>query len=724
MISPWTTILNSRTYDKVHGFGSVLEHHGYDAQVCLSLDIANPAHSPDEEDGDHTEHSILKVISATYALAELAATEPEKWESIAHEYNITEDKIIILGEDSGERLDGTLDTDLFDLDGIDPEMVNPEAFPGANFKPVYEACGGIQEYNSRFIEYKNKIGHPIQFVNESVVAGFHVDLNQLIATWKNYDTLEKKNPKEAYKKRMEDISAIVRHSVIASEKKLVLGILDKPQPQEPALKLEHVRTPILREAEKDETPRSCYEVRGYQINIGPRQAALRSILDRFEVQKENKLKAITPEFNVRIFQDGAVYGNRSDSRLLRERFRDLGFNALTPLKYRLADAPHTTREYDGFFGVHAYVLMPPPPEATKDKDLLSMAEHALMLCRSPNLKRIEPRCKELITVVYDPDGRWKPYVDFMDSLVAKGLTSNCVVRFKDDDHISELPRFPFVYLVETETALEKVLLESRKRLKPSGHHYRPKHHGSVPRVNSERFKVAIFAGHNVESPRLESEGYYIGNMLALNNMDMVHGLGDRSVMGAIYNGFVDGQDDFKTKYPHVLKKDIPQVHGSITDFLMSVETKSRALLPKAKTAYLAPDMSHRKRFFWKNGDVFALMPGTAHGGCEEFLEGLMLMKNDDPIMREKYIIVLDRPEFNGRQGHTHDSILKLFFGDDYRANIEKIAQKHRVHIVSSKEEMMATFSSLREQYRQENQYIASLENISKAQNTTGEHNHL
>ena len=182
---------------------------------------------------------------------------------------------------------------------------------------------------------------------------------------------------------------------------------------------------------------------------------------------------------------------------------------------------------------------------------------------------------------------------------------------------------------------------------------------------SDKFNVAIFCSASTRNEALVCETENLSYDLAMDNFGLMYGAGKKHMMGAVFDGakrakVEGGKDDI-------------YLAGSSTTDIQQVEVGDGEQV-EAFTAELfqmgdyfhAKDIYQRMDYMIKGSDAFAIMPGGA-GTVQELAALLMLKSEDAPSMRDKPIVVYNKPIAEESEHGFYDTVLKLIPEKDFEA---------------------------------------------------------
>ncbi len=135
--------------------------------------------------------------------------------------------------------------------------------------------------------------------------------------------------------------------------------------------------------------------------------------------------------------------------------------------------------------------------------------------------------------------------------------------------------------------------------------------------------LAVFCGSKSGiNPLFEKQAKVLGHLLAVKNITLIYGGGNKGIMGAVSNAVLKGEGKVIGIIPAILK-DREQHHEGITELI------------------IVEDMHTRKKMLYEKCDAAIILPG-GFGTMDEFFE--MLTWNQLSI-HDKKIFILNTAGF-------------------------------------------------------------------------------
>ena len=168
--------------------------------------------------------------------------------------------------------------------------------------------------------------------------------------------------------------------------------------------------------------------------------------------------------------------------------------------------------------------------------------------------------------------------------------------------------------------------------------------------------ICVFCSASIRDENYLEDGYSLGKKMVEQGYGCVSGAGRTGVMGAVVKGAVEsGGWTGGSNVPHIIK-----LEG----------------LPEGLSSFwLRPDIYTRMEIMIERSDAFVIFPGGA-GTLQEFLALLLLLEADDPIMKDKPIIVFNRIDKSGRKFWT--SLIELMEKNQYSSYFSVIDELDQV----------------------------------------------
>ncbi|MCH6258608.1 LOG family protein [Puniceicoccaceae bacterium K14] len=216
-------------------------------------------------------------------------------------------------------------------------------------------------------------------------------------------------------------------------------------------------------------------------------------------------------------------------------------------------------------------------------------------------------------VVLNSGKSWTPLFELLDSLQELGTIRQSYRKFLLQAKSPE----------EVIDSLETVQREGvpdvgREKMKQSS-----TESYDTPLPDDHVANVCVFCSASIEDPAYLEDGYQLGKSLAENNYGCVSGAGTTGVMGAVVRGSVEaGGWTGGSNVPHII-----EIEG-LPDGLSSF--------------WLKPDIYTRMEVMIENSDSFVIFPGGA-GTVQELLALLIFKKLGSPLMKDKPVIIYNRP---------------------------------------------------------------------------------
>ena len=148
--------------------------------------------------------------------------------------------------------------------------------------------------------------------------------------------------------------------------------------------------------------------------------------------------------------------------------------------------------------------------------------------------------------------------------------------------------------------------------------------------------VCVFCSASLKDPEYLDAGYRMGQLLAENKLGCISGAGTTGIMGAVVKGSVEaGGWTGGSNVPHIIELE------GLPDGLSSF--------------WLRPDIYTRMEVMIENSDAFVIFPGGA-GTVQEMLALLIFKQMNDVSLRDKPVIIYNRPVNGGNQGFWDELI--------------------------------------------------------------------
>ena len=234
---------------------------------------------------------------------------------------------------------------------------------------------------------------------------------------------------------------------------------------------------------------------------------------------------------------------------------------------------------------------------------------------------LDEKLKNKGTVVLNGDHSWDPFFQVLDHLNSLGT-----IKQEFRDYIIEVN--------EPEEVIHSLNNVSANGLPESIHdEYRDNvddiYSYEGPPVKGQIGNICVFCSASIRDENYLQDGYSLGKKMVEQGYGCVSGAGRTGVMGAVVKGAVEsGGWTGGSNVPHIIK-----LEG----------------LPEGLSSFwLRPDIYTRMEIMIERSDAFVIFPGGA-GTLQEFLALLLLLEADDPIMKEKPIIVFNRIDKSGRK---------------------------------------------------------------------------
>jgi predicted Rossmann-fold nucleotide-binding protein len=210
-------------------------------------------------------------------------------------------------------------------------------------------------------------------------------------------------------------------------------------------------------------------------------------------------------------------------------------------------------------------------------------------------------------------------------------------------------------LIKKATSPEQVveLLEEHRE------HYRPviarkEPSAPVPDVKDKtgKYNVCVFLSASMEGVYQE-KAEALGKRIQASGMTLAYGAADRNMMGGLYKGALSAARN---------RKEPPSLMGSTTHVIAATECehgKKPEQIPD-EFFYLAPNITKRKEFLFKNSHAFVLMEGGV-GSLDELLTYMYYKENEPEAVKDKPMVISE-------SAYTKDSMFKqvldLYLGQD------------------------------------------------------------
>ncbi len=221
------------------------------------------------------------------------------------------------------------------------------------------------------------------------------------------------------------------------------------------------------------------------------------------------------------------------------------------------------------------------------------------------------------TVILNSDASWDPFFTVLDHLHLMGT-----IRQKHAD---------FLLVTDTPEGVVPLLEQVHDEGLPDAGRVREYEGESVrgesfetPLPGDHAGNVCVFCSAGMRDPLYLADGYELGRQLARNRMGCVSGAGKSGVMGEVVRGAVDGGGwTGGSNVPHII-----ELEG----------------LPDGMSSFwLKPDIYTRMEVMIENSDAFVIFPGGA-GTVQELLALLIFQARENPLMKDKPIVIFNRPD--------------------------------------------------------------------------------
>ena len=170
------------------------------------------------------------------------------------------------------------------------------------------------------------------------------------------------------------------------------------------------------------------------------------------------------------------------------------------------------------------------------------------------------------------------------------------------------------------------------------------------------FKVGVFLSAGSENLQLNEDTKAFGKWLAQNEYGVVYGGGDRYMMGAVYDGYLEGRSPNKRSF----------IAGFSTPEIVKSETKEGKLPDGLDAAILNKDIYERMgQMIALSDDAIVIRPGGA--GTVQEMASVLLMKaayGQVDELKNKKIIIQNVPVMEGQQPF-YNLVMERLFGDQY-----------------------------------------------------------
>lgn len=146
-------------------------------------------------------------------------------------------------------------------------------------------------------------------------------------------------------------------------------------------------------------------------------------------------------------------------------------------------------------------------------------------------------------------------------------------------------------------------------------------------VKKPSFNVCVFCSASIKKPDYLEEGYHLGKLLAKEGWGCVSGAGCTGIMGQVVKGSIEnGGWAGGSNIPHIIALEgLPE---GLCEFW-----------PRA-------DIYTRMEVMIENSNAFIVMPGGL-GTVQEVLALIILKQQKNDLMRDKEIVIVNKPVGNG-----------------------------------------------------------------------------
>lgn len=145
-----------------------------------------------------------------------------------------------------------------------------------------------------------------------------------------------------------------------------------------------------------------------------------------------------------------------------------------------------------------------------------------------------------------------------------------------------------------------------------------------------KYNVCVFLSASMQGV-YEKKAEALGKRIQTSGMTLVYGAADRHMMGGVYHGALHAAKNLK---------EAPSIMGSTTPVIAATECE-HGVKPKELADnwfYLAPDITKRKEFLFKNSHAFVLLEGGV-GTLDELITYMHYKDIKSPLVEGKPMVV-------------------------------------------------------------------------------------
>lgn len=251
----------------------------------------------------------------------------------------------------------------------------------------------------------------------------------------------------------------------------------------------------------------------------------------------------------------------------------------------------------------------------------------------------------------DPQGKGKTLVLLEQEPGDFERLTRQMVRLFNHGAFGDRPSKLFHKATSVNEALE-VLQEARAQYRPVAVH--PEKQAPVPDIKNKtgKYNVCVFLSASMEGV-YEDKAEALGKRIQASGMGLAYGAGDRNMMGGVYRGALSAARK---------RKEEPAILGSTTRVIATTECE-KGTKPEHipdDMFYMAPDITKRKEFLFKNSHAFVALEGGV-GTLDELITYIWYKDNDPDMVKNKPFVIAE-------SAYTKDSMFKqtldLYLGQD------------------------------------------------------------
>lgn len=377
---------------------------------------------------------------------------------------------------------------------------------------------------------------------------------------------------------------------------------DQPDKYKPASRLNAMKA-IATEYDIKRTPPKAWDVLQHNaiFTLGQRDA--------------------TQPFTIALLQGE---GNKARTHSFAERCKRANLHAQAGghgTEGRLRDDMHHFQQ--ALKGNDAFLVMPPAEQERQDPKR-ELESHMLLSYLAIH-KTLDPEGKGKSVFLLDESGKdWERPIQQLNALFNHGALgdrpSNMFTRVRSED--------------EALRRLELARTQYRRVSVPE------EQESSAPDLKNKtgRYNVCVFLSASMEGV-YEKKARSLGRRIQEAGMGLCYGAADRNMMGGLYHGALE----------HATETGIPaEMLGSTTHVIATTECE-RGTKPEHlpdDRFYLAPNITKRKEFLFKNSHAFVVLEGGV-GTADELMTYMWYKQNNPNMVKDKPMVISESAYTNG-----------------------------------------------------------------------------